>query len=153
MKSGGKLYQPAALLLAILVLVISGACTAPADPPEADGTDESITENDHGHEEEASRIRNNGAVIRIVSPADGASFAAGDDIVVEISIENFTLNEEGSHWHVYVDSVSYGMVVGETTTQVLRGLEPGEYTIGAYLANGDHEEFEDGSEVTVTVSE
>lgn len=146
------------LIAVILAVLAAGACTTPAAP-----TTEHETTEDHGHDEEGedheheeddvTTVPNNGAVIEIVSPISGAVFAAGEDIVVEIEVENFVLNEDGSHWHVYVDGATYAMVVGDTTTQVLRNLEPGEHTIGAFLANGDHIQLEEGSEVTITVSE
>lgn len=133
-------------LIVIFSLAFSAACTQAAE--------DAAHEDDHEHtESEPVRIPNNGAVIRIVSPADGAVFAQGEDIVVEVEIENFVLNVDGSHWHVYVDGVSYGMVVGDVTSQVLRNLEPGEHEIAAHLANGDHEELEDAGVVTITVED
>jgi hypothetical protein len=136
------------LLAAVLFILAAGACATPAEPAE---------ENDHAGESEAgddpARVPNNGAVIEIISPEEGATFTAGEDIVVEVEVTDFTLNEDGSHWHVYVDGESYAMVVGETTTQVIRILDPGEHTITAYLANGDHEDLEDGGEVTITITE
>ena len=156
-----KNYPRLAFGLLLAGLFVSGliSCSPPADPAptesvmEMDGDMEHTDDHEHAHDEEVLRIANEGAVIRIVSPEEGAVFAAGEDIVVEVEIENFTLNDEGSHWHVYVDGVSYGMVVGETTTQVLRNLEPGDHEVTAYLANGDHEELEDGGVVHITVEE
>ncbi len=92
-------------------------------------------------------------VIHITSPADGAEFAAGEDFKIEVEVENFVLNDHGSHWHVYVDGVSQGMVMGEDYDQVLRELEPGAHEISVYLADGEHIEFEDGDSITVTITE
>lgn len=108
----------------------------------------------HEHEGDLpARIHNDGAVITIVSPPDGATFAMGEDVLIEVEIENFELNVDGSHWHVYVDGVSFGMVVGNTTQQVLRNLEPGEHMITAYLANGAHEELEEPGMIKITITQ
>jgi len=111
---------------------------------EHDGDEE------HEHDGEAT-IPNNGAIVRITAPADGAVFKQGEDIVVEIETENFPLGENGNHWHVYVDDESFGMIVGGDLDQVLRGLEPGEHEISASLSNGEHQELEDGAQITITV--
>jgi len=153
--------KKAMLVLFVLVFAATFASGCNASAADPTTTDEHAMEHDMEstmapdmeHEHSDERVPNNGAVIRVVSPEDGASFAHGEDIVVEVEIENFELNVDGSHWHVYVDGVSFGMVVGDTTTQVLRNLEPGEHLIQAYLAGGDHIELEDPGMVTITVNE
>ena len=157
----------------VFVMIFCGlaACTPPSDPSPTDsgmeemelesmdedvepkGEDEHEHEGEHDHEEGVTRIPNDGAVIEIISPQNGAVFDQGEDIVVEVEIEGFTLNEGGSHWHVYVDGVSYGVVTGVTTTQVLRNLEPGDHEITAHLALGSHEELEDGAVIQITIEE
>lgn len=152
-----KLTVPAVIVLAIPALLVATACAAPADPAtesiEIMDHEEVEHEDEHEREDLHVRIPNDGAVIEIVAPADGAVFAAGEDVVVEVAIRNFTLNQDGSHWHVYLDGESYGMVVGETFTQVLRGLQPGQHTLSAFLANGHHAELEDGAEVMISITE
>jgi len=105
---------------------------------------------EHAHED---RIPNNGAAIRIVCPEDGTEIKAGEDRVIEIEAENFTLGEDGNHWHIYVDGQSHGMIVGGDLDHVLRGLEPGQHEISTHLAIGTHEELEEGAKITVTVTE
>ncbi len=126
-----------------------------------EGSDEHEGEHDLGephdeHSEEhedLGRIPNEGgAAIHIISPQDG-EVITGSEVVVEVEVENFELDDDGSHWHVYVDGVSHGMVRGHDFDQTLRGLELGEHTIEIYLALGTHEEFEDGSTITVAISE
>jgi nucleotide-binding universal stress UspA family protein len=154
------------LLFSALLIsaVLASACSGQTAQGEATESSEMEMENgmehdsenadEHAEEHEAmERIPNEGALIRIVSPEEGSSFTSGKDILVEVEIENFELNVDGSHWHVYVDGTSYGMVVGDTTRQVLRNLEPGEHEITAYLALGTHEELEDGGRIHVTVTE
>lgn len=121
---------------------------------EAVHDEEAEHSEEHEHEEDQSheRVPNNGASIHILSPADGATFNAGDEVTVEVKVENFTLGE-GNHWHVYVDGSSWGMVMGENTDDTLRGLEPGEHEISVYLSIDTHEELEDGDAITIVVEE
>jgi hypothetical protein len=144
----------------VLALTAVAACTASSSTEESSepGTvqeeaTEHIEEGDeHEHEEDTVRVPNEGAVIRIVSPADGATFTTADDIVVEVETENFTLGE-GNHWELYVDDSRWSSVEGGATSEVIRGLEPGEHTIAVYLATGEHEELEEGATITITVEE
>ena len=116
-----------------------------------DGHDHNSADGSHEH---GDRIPNEGsAAIRIVSLSDGDMFSVGEDIVVEVEVTDFALGENGSHWHGYVNGESFGMVVGGTLSQVLSGLEAGQHEVSAYLANGDHEEFEEGAMVTIMVHE
>jgi len=158
----------------IAVMALTAACAAQApEAPASSGDEQEIeqgsndedtveqnndeehaaehdSDEEHEHDGEAT-IPNNGAVVRIMAPADGAVFKVGDDIVVEIVAENFVLGEDGNHWHVFVDDQSFGMIVGGDLDQVVRGLEPGEHEISAYLSNGEHQELEDGAQITITV--
>lgn len=157
-------------LLLVLMSACSGASSEGDHEHEHDGDSHSHSEEGHegdshsdGHGDEETdghdahdgeapdRIDNNGASIRIISPEQGSKFQEGDSIKVEIEIEDFVLAESGAHWHVYVDDVSWGMVTGQDTDEIVRGLEPGEHKISAYLALGTHEELKDGAEITVFV--
>lgn len=150
-------------LLFILSFVV--ACTPSSDEgsaadeaqsagEEMEHDEEAEHDDDHEHEEDESleRVPNNGAAIDIVSPAEGATFQAGDEVVVAVEVENFTLGE-GNHWHIYVDGSSWGMVMGENTDDTLRGLELGEHEISVYLSIDTHEELKDGDAVTIVVEE
>lgn len=121
-----------------------------SDSNDHDNNSEMDMDHDDDHSE---RIPNDGAVIHISSPVDGATFTEGDDITVEVEVEGFDLSVEGAHWHVYVDDQSYGMVMGGDLDSVLRAVEPGEHTISAYLAGPDHIELEDGTSIVITVEE
>ncbi|HEX9923004.1 MAG TPA: hypothetical protein VGD99_10100 [Anaerolineae bacterium] len=122
---------------------------------EHDNDEEDAMEHgEHEHSEDGEPvIPNNGAVIRIVSPGDGIEIKADDIVEVEVEVENFTLGEAGNHWHIFVDGKSRGMVVGGDTDHVVRGLEPGEYEISAFMANGAHEQLEEGASIKVNVTE
>jgi len=164
------------LVLALLFgsLFLAACSSAGGTEPAANDTDttmENMDNEDMDHEDmtdmegmedmdhedadhEHNRIPNeNGATITITSPEDGATFNILDQVVVEVDVKNFTLGEDGNHWHVYVDGVSFGMVMGGNTDQALAGLEPGEHEISAYLSLGTHEEFEVGDSVTITIEE
>lgn len=109
---------------------------------------------DREYEDEHNRIPNEGgATITITSPEDGTTFGTLDQVLVEVEVANFTLGENDDHWHVYVDDVSYGMVMGGNTDQALPGLEPGEHEVSVYLSLGTHEEYEEGDSVIIVVEE
>jgi hypothetical protein len=143
------------LLLSLVAVMLLAACgTADhghsngheGDGHEHTGTGDSMS----GH---GDRIPNNGAVVHIVAPAAGETFAQGDQIVVEIETENFVLGEDGNHWHLYVNGESWGMIMGANNTEVVRGLTPGEHEISVYLSIYTHEDLEDGDAVTVIITD
>jgi hypothetical protein len=150
----------------MLVMLFAAACTASSDAGNtADGAESTVEDmehedvehdDDHEHEEgedhEHEKVPNNGAAVHIVAPADGATFAVGDEVIVEVEVENFTLGD-GNHWHIYVDGSSWGMVMGENTDDTLRGLEAGEHEISVSLSIDTHEEMEDGDTIMIMVEE
>lgn len=146
------------LLVAGLFLV---ACTSTdADDGSMENMDSDMENMDDmdgmdmDHENEPSRVSNeDGATITITSPEDGATFGTLDQVLVKVDVENFELGVDGNHWHVYVDDVSFGMVMGGNTDQALPGLEPGEHEVSVYMSLGSHEEYEDGDSVTIIVEE
>lgn len=131
----------------ILVLVFALAACTPAQTQTTD-------EHSHDHTEEVDpRVANNGAVVKLVSPTDGATFNKDDDVVVEIEVENFDLAGEGYHWHLYVDGSVWTMVENGGTKFVLHGLDPGEHHLEVYLGLPTHEELKDGASAMITVNE
>jgi hypothetical protein len=163
-----KYFVPLFIFLLISLLT---ACTAGPTPAQSGGNeptmeagevmehgeqehdDQTGHEHEHDEGEEAKRVPNNGAVVKIVSPENGGEIKVGTDIVVEIETENFALGEEGNHWHVSVDGQSQGMVMGQDYNEVVRGLEPGEHEISVMLSIGTHEELEEGDAIGITVVE
>ena len=124
-----------------------------SDEMESMDHEESTEHSEHEHEGDSSRIMNEGATIEITSPVTGTTFGFGEQVLVEVDVQNFELGVEGSHWHVYIDGSSWGMVLGGNLDQPLVGLEPGEHMIETFLANGDHEELMQGSSVMIVVEE
>lgn len=144
-------------LLLVALALVAAACSASNNTnhnndvnSEHNHTEENA---EHEHDEDAEMVPNNGAIITLLSPADGATFTTDDEIKVEVEVENFSLGQDGNHWHINVGDTEYAMVVGENTSDVIRGLEPGEYTITVRLANGDHQDLEEGDTATITITE
>ena len=143
------------------ILSFTAACSSTAaggeDEHQMDSgmSEEMGHEAEHGHNEgvDVNRVPNNGASISLISPADGATFKSGEEVMVEVEVENITVGESGNHWHIYVDDHSWGMIMGRNTDEVLRGLEPGFHEIAVYLSIETHEELEDGDSVRITIEE
>ena len=110
-------------------------------------------DHEHSDAEQSARVPNEGAIVRLISPADGASFALGEDIVVEVEVESFDLSAEGNHWHLYVDGSTLSMIADGSMKSVVHGLEPGEHKIDVYLGLPTHEELEEGASATITITE
>jgi hypothetical protein len=63
-------------------------------------TPKAVAHGDSAEESEAEeqvRIPNNGAVIRIVSPADGSVCPAGMEVEICVELELFALGHAGNH--------------------------------------------------------
>lgn len=131
------------LLLAFPLLGLAG-CGAPQDQPSHDHTMPQAT----GEVEEL--LPNDGRVIEIVAPLDGATFKSGDSIALEIRTENFDINAEGNHWHILLDGNEIGMIHGDNN-QALRGLEAGTHEIRVTMANEAHQEYQDGDSIQITI--
>jgi hypothetical protein len=141
------------LLLTLLAALLLVACS-PAGETAVDHQDTGHNgTDDHSDQSHGDRIPNNGAVVRIVSPATGDTFARGQEVLVEIETENFPLGEDGNHWHLYVNGESWGMIMGANNTDVLRGLPPGEHEVSVYLSIATHEDLEDGDAVIIIIIE
>ena len=150
-------------ILLVLLLATFAACSSSDTEPEhemesgemeemehEEGDEHSEDEHEKEHTEE-ERVANEGATIEISSPDSGTTYGSGEEVTIEVLVEQFALGEEGNHWHVYVDGTSWGMVVGGRTTETLRGLESGEHKIEVYLTGGDHIELEEGDSIDITV--
>lgn len=143
----------------ILSLFVFSACSSGNNEEENEMNHEMNHEMDHDHEMDHEmdhehsdeKLPNDGASIEITSPAGGDTFAEGDEITVDVTIDSFELDSDGSHWHVYVDGESWGMVTGGRTSEVLRGVEAGEHEISVFMATGEHIELEEGDSITITV--
>ncbi len=148
-----KLRTLLPLLFMVLILSACGG-NAGSEPAASNDMSEMDSTEEMNHEEMSmNRVPNEGAAIQITSPQNGAAFASGEQVVVEIETENFDLSQEGYHWHVYVDGESWGMVTGGNKDQPLTGLASGEHMIEVYLSNPSHEELENGDSIMINVAE
>lgn len=162
--SNRYLFLVITILIPLFIFLAACSPASPETPQSGSDSEQAMEHEEHsvehdGDEEHSmehaqeARIPNDGAAIRIISPEDGTAIKEGDDLVIVVETENFTLGEDGSHWHIYVDGQSYGMIVGGDLDHVLRGLDPGQHEISTYLSIGTHEELEEGATITVTVTE
>ena len=145
----------ALLILSVLMLSVTlmacGGSSEPTADPHHHGDDHHHDDGHGGHGDD-TRVPNEGRVVRIVSPADGATFAAGQEVEIRVEFDNFEL-ADGSHWHYYIDDDTGGKMMMDGMDDRIRDLEPGEHMISVYIAGGDHIEFEDGDKVMITVEE
>lgn len=151
-----KAFSFKKLTLVTVIFLLAAFSLAACQPAATEAPAEEHTmEHDHEHDSgsDTARVPNNGAVVRLVSPADGSTFKPGEDIVVEIEVENFDLNAEGNHWHFYVDGSVFTMVEQGATKTVVHGLEAGEHEFSVYLGLPSHEELEEGAIAMITIEE
>ncbi len=92
------------------------------------------------------------ATIEIVTPEDGATFTltmgtTAVSIPVTISTTNFTIPDDG-HWHLFLNGVDQGPVMGYET---MLSLGEGEYVITTELHTPNHTPLGISDSVTVTV--
>jgi len=138
---------------------MTGMDSATEDMADMDHTDMDHTDMDHtdsmagmDHGAEGRKfVPNDGAEVHIMSPKNEAVFTHEDGVPVIIGTTNFTIGEEGRHWHIYVDGDPI-MVMGGTTF-VLQDLAPGAHEIEVYLSLGTHEDLQQGDKVSITVAE
>ena len=134
------------LMMSLSLIACGGGETSHDDHDHGDHGHEG----DHGHGDAEDRIPNDGRVVRIVSPAEGETFAAGQEVEIRVEFENFEL-ADGAHWHYYIDDDTGGKMMMDSLDDRIRDLEPGEHMISVFMAGGDHIEFEDGDMVMITV--
>jgi hypothetical protein len=102
--------------------------------------------------------------IRVVAPRNGAA-VSGVQMVVEVRVQNFTLNPvaigkpaspgEG-HWYIYVDGKFAGLSADDVVSipnDVYPSLAAGKHTIRVELRNNDHTPVAgaESSEISVTI--
>jgi len=105
-----------------------------------------------------------GPAIRIVAPRNGAH-VSGSQMVVEVRVQDFTLNPMGigkaakvgeGHWYVYVDGNLAGLSADDVVSlpnDAYPTLAAGKHTIKVELRNNDHTPVAgaESSEIAITV--
>jgi hypothetical protein len=91
--------------------------------------------------------------IEILTPPDGEATAGSFELAVDASVPLDEPDTGMHHLHVYYDGNTaegeYDIVYGTTT--MIDGLDPGEHTIEAAIANPDHSLTGTSDTITVDV--
>jgi hypothetical protein len=84
--------------------------------------------------------------VRIVQPTSDVVY--GSTVTIQIQTNNYDVNQNGQHWHLWVNGVLSGMVYQPTA---IIDLTPGTYTICASLGTNQHADIgmPDGIRLTV----
>lgn len=145
--------QKLSFILLFIFLWLGGvACGASVTTPSSDDHLSTGENGDEHLDENGEMVPNNGAIIRILSPATGTTFKTSDSIKVEVELTNFELSE-GNHWHIHLNNTEYAMVMTNVTDYVVRGLVAGEYELGVHLSNAQHQNLEDGDSIIIQITE
>lgn len=130
------------VMMAIFLLGVLPACSSTSNTGSAS--------EDYDHDNRQF-VPNNGAEVRILTPEDGAVVQSEAGIVITIETTNFTIGEDGNHWHIYYDGTPIMVIGGKAF--VMQNLSPGEHEIEVYLSLGTHEDLENGDKISITVTE
>ena len=84
--------------------------------------------------------------VQIVQPSQAVIY--GSAVTVTIVTNNFDVNAEGRHWHLWVDGQLNGMVY---QPNAIIDLAPGVHTLCASLGNTDHADIGMPDGVVITV--
>ena len=135
------------VLLMLAALASAGGAQANGTPtPEPEHMDmEGTPEADHDH---GDRIDANGASVKIIAPKDGEVFD-NPAVIVRVETTNWSLGEEGHHWHLLVNGKEQGMSQGNAPALQARDLQPGENILEVVLSNELHQELNATDKITV----
>jgi hypothetical protein len=108
-----------------------------------------------GADDDASGASSGGLAIDILTPRDGATTAGSFELAVDASVPFGKPDTGRHHLHVYYDGNTaegeYDIMYGDTV--VIDGLDPGEHTIEAAIANADHSLAGASDTITVEVGD
>jgi hypothetical protein len=91
----------------------------------------------------------NAPVIRIAAPSAG-EVVYGDQLAVTVETENFDINSNGQHWHLWVDGQLQVMMYGPTA---IVNVAPGEHQVCAIMGNNDHADLGRPAGIIVNVEQ
>jgi len=140
-----KLFKT--LLITLLALVT--ALPAAAQPTSTPAADDGNVLADCTRLLAADRPIESGPTapsVRIVQPTTDVVY--GSAVTIQIQTNNYDVNADGQHWHLWVNGQLNGMVYQPTA---IIDLIPGTYTICASLGNSKHADIgmPDGIRLTV----
>jgi len=87
--------------------------------------------------------------IHIVEPANGGT-VYGRQVAVTVDVQNFEINQNGQHWHVWVDGQLQMMVYGPTA---LLNVAPGSHELCAILGDVNHLDIGAPAGIIITVAD
>ncbi len=125
------------------------AATLPAAPQTAAGAGASVDCEALLPADRPLPVGADAPAIRLVAPADGST-VYGEQIAFRVETQNFALNSEARHWHIWVNGALAGMVY---QPDALLDLKPGTYKICASLGDTDHADLGMPASITITVAE
>ncbi len=130
------------LALCLITVLFTASCTPTAGAPTSTidhvrtgGTPETVH-----HHAQGNRLDAGDALVKIISPEDGAVLK-DNAVIVRVETLNWPLGEQGRHWHLYVNGAEQGMSQGNSPVLQARDLRPGENTFEVVLSNELHQEL------------
>jgi hypothetical protein len=87
--------------------------------------------------------------IQIVEPTDDG-VVYGSQLAVTVETDNFEINSEGKHWHIWVDGQLQMMLYGPTA---VINVAPGTHEVCAIMSDGNHVDLGSPAGITLTVAQ
>lgn len=87
--------------------------------------------------------------IQIVEPAEGG-VVYGTQLAVTVETDNFEINSEGNHWHIWVDGQLQMMLYGPTA---VINVAPGTHEVCAIMSDANHVDLGLPAGIRLTVAQ
>ncbi len=87
--------------------------------------------------------------IRIIEPTDNG-VVYGTQLAVTVETDNFEINSEGNHWHIWVDGQLQMMLYGPTA---IINVAPGTHEVCAIMSDVNHVDLGLPAGVTLTIAQ
>jgi hypothetical protein len=87
--------------------------------------------------------------IQIVEPAD-SGVVYGSQLAVTVETDNFEINSEGNHWHIWVDGQLQMMLYGPTA---VINVAPGTHEVCAIMSDANHVDLGLPAGIRLTVAQ
>ncbi|HTP11053.1 MAG TPA: hypothetical protein VMP08_22520 [Anaerolineae bacterium] len=130
------MFRKPLIIIVLLLLVAFGVNNS----AQADGTPTPDQTMDTGGTDHGPRIDANGAAVKIVAPQNG-DVLRQPLVIVRVETTNWPLDEDGYHFHLYVNGKDQGIPLDRSSAIQARDLLPGDNTIEVVLSNAQHQEL------------
>jgi hypothetical protein len=87
--------------------------------------------------------------IQIVEPAD-SGVVYGSQLAVTVQTDNFEINSDGNHWHIWVDGQLQMMLYGPTA---VINVAPGTHEVCAIMSDANHVDLGSPAGIRLTVAQ